>query len=143
MLSDAAYGLIMVIGCGLALLKFKNMEPSMNKSLRMFFFCGISTTFWGFLFGSFFGDAVAVISRTFFEHEVVLGPLWFEPIKEPMRMLIFALLVGVIHPVSYTHLDVYKRQKPYYVGREPYAFSSSNFFMNSTSFSTPSIGIAL
>ena len=97
MLSDAAYGLIMVIGCGLALLKFKNMEPSMNKSLRMFFFCGISTTFWGFLFGSFFGDAVAVISRTFFEHEVVLGPLWFEPIKEPMRMLIFALLVGVIH----------------------------------------------
>ena len=97
MLSDAAYGLIMVIGCGLALLKFKNMEPSMNKSLRMFFFCGISTTFWGFLFGSFFGDAVAVVSRTFFEHEVVLGPLWFEPIKEPMRMLIFALLVGVIH----------------------------------------------
>lgn len=97
MLSDAAYGLIMVIGCGLALLKFKSMEPSMNKSLRMFFFCGISTTFWGFLFGSFFGDAVAVVSRTFFEHEVVLGPLWFEPIKEPMRMLIFALLVGVIH----------------------------------------------
>ena len=97
MLSDAAYGLIMVIGCGLALLKFKNKEPSMNKSLRMFFFCGISTTFWGFLFGSFFGDAVAVVSRTFFGHEVVLGPLWFEPIKEPMRMLIFALLVGVIH----------------------------------------------
>lgn len=66
MLSDAAYGLIMVIGCGLALLKFKNMEPSMNKSLRMFFFCGISTTFWGFLFGSFFGDAVAVISPHLF-----------------------------------------------------------------------------
>lgn len=97
MLSDAAYGLIMVIGCGLALLKFKNMEIGMRKSLRMFFFCGISTTIWGFLFGGFFGDATAVISRTFFGKEVVLGPLWFEPIKEPMRMLMFSLLVGVIH----------------------------------------------
>lgn len=115
MLSDAAYGLLIVIGCGLALLKFKNMEPGMNKTLRMFFFCGLSTTFWGFLFGSFFGDAVAVISRTFFGHEVVLGPIWFEPIKEPMRMLMFALLVGVIHLFTGLAMQFYQlwRQKKY------------------------------
>lgn len=53
MLSDAAYGLLMVIGCGFALLKFKNMESGMRKTLQMFFYCGISTTFWGFMFGSF------------------------------------------------------------------------------------------
>lgn len=115
MLSDAAYGLLMVIGCGLALLKFKNMETGLRKTLRMFFFCGISTSFWGFLFGSFFGDAIAVVSRTFFGHEVVLGPLWFEPIKEPMRMLMFALLIGVIHLFAGLAVQFYQlwRQKKY------------------------------
>lgn len=115
MLSDAAYGLLMVIGCGLVLLKFKNMEDGLRKTLRMFFFCGISTTVWGFLFGSFFGDALAVVSRTFFGNEVALQPLWFEPLKEPMRMLMFALLVGVIHLFTGLAMQLYQlcRQKKY------------------------------
>ncbi|MFR2561834.1 MAG: V-type ATP synthase subunit I [Anaeromassilibacillus sp.] len=83
MLSDAAYGLIMVIGCGLALLKFKNMEPSMNKSLRMFFFCGISTTFWGFLFGSFFGDAVRWFPAPFSSTRSCLGRSGLSRSKNP------------------------------------------------------------
>ncbi len=65
MLSDAGYGLLMVIGCGIALVKFKNMEAGLKKSLKMFLYCGISTVFWGAMFGSFFGDAVAVIGKTF------------------------------------------------------------------------------
>ena len=86
MLSDAAYGLLVVIGCGVALLKFKNMESGMRKTLQMFFFCGISTTFWGFMFGSFFGDLVGVVATTFFGRpDIALGPIWFEPVKEPMR----------------------------------------------------------
>jgi V/A-type H+-transporting ATPase subunit I len=32
----------------------------------MFLYCGIATVFWGFMFGSFFGDAVNVIASTFF-----------------------------------------------------------------------------
>ena len=66
MLSDAAYGLLTVIGCGIGLWKFKNMEPSIRRTLRMFLFCGISTTVWGVLFGSYFGDAIPVIAETFF-----------------------------------------------------------------------------
>lgn len=97
MLSDAAYGLIMVAACGFCLWKFKNMELSMRKALRMFFFCGISTTFWGFLYGSFFGDVVGAFSGTFLGERRDLGPLWFSPLDEPMRMLMFSLLVGVIH----------------------------------------------
>ena len=33
MLSDAAYGLIISVACGFAILKFKNMEESLKKSL--------------------------------------------------------------------------------------------------------------
>jgi len=97
MLSDAAYGLIMVFGCGFALYKFKNMEKSMQNFLKMFMYCGISTAFWGFLFGSFFGDVVGVVSKTFFDGSVSLKPLWFEPVKEPMKMLMFSFLIGIIH----------------------------------------------
>lgn len=97
MLSDAAYGLIMVIGCAIALLKFKNMESGLKKSLKMFMYSGISTTFWGILFGSWFGDAVTVISKTFFGTEVTIPALWFVPLNEPMRLLVFSFLLGIIH----------------------------------------------
>ncbi len=97
MLSDAGYGLLIAIGCGFALLKFPRMEEGLRKSLKMFFFCGLSTIFWGILFGGFFGDAIQVISREFFGHEVVMKPIWFAPIDDPMRLLIFALFIGVIH----------------------------------------------
>lgn len=97
MLSDAAYGLLTVIGCGVALAKFKNMEASFRRTLRMFLFCGISTTVWGVLFGSYFGDAIPVIAETFFHTQVTVPALWFEPLSDPMRLLIFSFAVGVAH----------------------------------------------
>jgi V/A-type H+-transporting ATPase subunit I len=97
MLSDAAYGLIIAIACGLCLWKFPRMEAGMRKNLRMFFLCGLSTTFWGSLFGSWFGDVVKVVSTTFFNKPITIAPLWFEPIQDPMRMLVFSMAVGVIH----------------------------------------------
>lgn len=97
MLSDAGYGLLMVIGCGIALAKFKNMEESLRKFLKMFLYCGISTVFWGAMFGSFFGDAVSVIGKTFFNVDIAIPALWFTPLNEPMRLLLFSFLIGVIH----------------------------------------------
>ena len=97
MLSDAGYGLLMVIGCGIALAKFKNMEESLRKFLKMFLYCGISTVFWGAMFGSFFGDAVTVIGKTFFNADIAIPALWFTPLNEPMRLLLFSFLIGVIH----------------------------------------------
>ncbi|MCR5032538.1 MAG: V-type ATP synthase subunit I [Lachnospiraceae bacterium] len=98
MLSDAGYGIIMAVACGLLLLKFKKMENGLKKSLQMFFFCGIGTTIAGFLYGSFFGDAVNVIAANFFgRDDIKLAPLWFEPISEPMRMLVFCFLIAIIH----------------------------------------------
>ena len=97
MLSDAGYGLLMVIGCGIALAKFKNMEENLRKFLKMFLYCGISTVFWGAMFGSFFGDAVTVIGKTFFNVDIAIPALWFTPLNEPMRLLLFSFLIGVIH----------------------------------------------
>ncbi len=98
MLSDGAYGLIMVFGCLYVMKKYKNLEPGMRKTLKLFLYCGISTAFWGFLFGSFFGDAVNIIATTFFDRpDIRLAPLWFEPISLPMKMLVFSFAFGIVH----------------------------------------------
>ena len=115
MLSDAAYGILMVLGCGFALWKFRDMEAGMRKSMRMFFFCGISTTVWGVLFGSYFGDVVPVVAETFFHTEVTVPALWFEPLSDPMRLLIFSFGVGVLHLFTGLGVQFYQlcRRKKY------------------------------
>ena len=97
MLSDAAYGVIVTVTMAVLLKKFKNMEESMRKSLKMFMYCGISTIVWGVLFGGYFGDAVDVISKTFMGEQVSIPPLWFAPLNDPMRLLMYCMIIGVIH----------------------------------------------
>ena len=97
MLSDAAYGLIMFIACAVLLKKYKKMELSMRKSIKLFMYCGISTLMWGILFGGYFGDAVETVSKTFFGHAVTVKPLWFAPLSDPMKLLLYCMLFGIIH----------------------------------------------
>lgn len=97
MLSDAAYGLIISVACLVLLKKYPRMSEGMEKSLRMFMYCGISTLVWGILFGGYFGDVVNVVSRVFFGHEVGIPALWFVPLNNPMKLLIFSMLFGLIH----------------------------------------------
>lgn len=99
MLSDAGYGILMALACGFILLKHKNLEPGLGRMLKLFFWCGLSTTFWGFMYGGFFGNAIDIIAQTFFGYtgDTILKPIWFEPLKQPMRLLIWCMLFGVIH----------------------------------------------
>ena len=100
MLSDAGYGLLLVLGTAFILWTFgRTMEAGMKKFMQMFLLCGISTTFWGIMFGSFFGDAISVIGTTFLGKGEGFGlkPVWFEPLSEPMRMLTFCFILALIH----------------------------------------------
>ena len=96
MLSDAGYGLLMVIGTTIALRKFK-LETTMKKTLTMFRNCGVSTIFWGALFGSWFGDIVQVVAREFFDKEIGSTALWFEPITDPVKLLLVSFGLGILH----------------------------------------------
>lgn len=97
MFSDAAYGLIMVLVCGGLLLTVKNIKPNWKNHLKMFFWCGVSTVFWGVMFSSYFGDVVDSIGRTFFDVTITIPPLWFAPLDDPMKLLIFCMAIGIIH----------------------------------------------
>lgn len=107
MLADVAYGLIVAVACGVMLKKFPRMEDNLRKSLKLFFMCGISTIFWGVMFGGYFGDAVNIISRNFFGQEVSIPALWFVPLEEPMRMLLWSIIFGIIHMYTGLALKAY------------------------------------
>ncbi|MEG2381108.1 MAG: V-type ATP synthase subunit I [Oscillospiraceae bacterium] len=111
MLSDTIYGLIMVLGCGFVIWKFKNIEIGLKKTMTMFMYCGISTMFWGIMFGGYFGDAITVISTTFFNHPVTIPPLWFAPVDDPMRMLVFSFALGIIHIFTGLGMKFYQMVK--------------------------------
>ena len=97
MLSDAAYGLVMTIVCAVLLWKYKRMDEGMRKQLKLFMFCGISTTFWGVMFGGYFGDVITVVAKTFFDADVTVPALWFVPLEDPMKLLIWCLVFGIVH----------------------------------------------
>ncbi len=99
MLSDAGYGIVMFVACAILLKKNPHMAAGTKKMLQLFFWCGISTTFWGIMYGGFFGDAINTIATTFFGYtgDGVLKAVWFEPLADPMRLLVWCMLFGVIH----------------------------------------------
>lgn len=96
MLSDAGYGLLMVLGTLFAKLKFKP-TGNMKKSVDMYFYCGIATVFWGTLFGSWFGDIIPQVAKQFFDKDVGSLALWFEPVNDPMKLMLYSFLFGIIH----------------------------------------------
>ena len=110
MLSDAGYGIIMAAGCFTVLRKF-NLEGNTYKMVKLFFYCGISTTIWGALFGGWFGDIVAVFTRTFLGTEIAVAPIWFNPLDDPMKMLIFSLALGIIHLFTGMAIKAYMQIK--------------------------------
>ncbi len=85
MLGDGGYGLIMALVTGIILKKFR-LEDSTRRFIKLLFFCGLSTIFAGFLFGSWFG--IAALSKY---------ALWIVPTQTPELMMSWSILFGIIH----------------------------------------------
>ena len=97
MLSDAAYGAIIAVACFVLLKKFPRMSRGMYQSIKMFMYCGISTLIWGILFGGYFGNIVDIVSQKFFGTTITVPALWFIPLNDPMKLLMYSMLFGMIH----------------------------------------------
>ena len=100
MFSDAGYGLLMVIATGLAVKLFKP-DKRMRNNLKLFQYCGISTTLWGLAFGSIFGDAPAALYNMFTGSSVTMAELlpWptLDPQKQALPLMIISIAFGLIH----------------------------------------------
>lgn len=91
MLSDAGYGIILSLLTGIFLLRFKP-RGTMEKLIKLIFFGGISTVFWGVLFGGWFGDLLSGLPA--------FRPRWFNPLEDPMTLLLWSFVFGGIHIVT-------------------------------------------
>lgn len=94
MFSDAGYGIVMALFCSFFAFS-KRFDRQGKNRFKMFFWCGISTTFWGLMFGSFFGDFVGIASKTFFNSGFSLSPVFIDAINEPLKLLSFSLFLGL------------------------------------------------
>lgn len=94
MFSDAGYGIMLTVACIVILIKCK-LKENMKKYIVLFLFSGISTIFWGVVFGSWFGNLFETVSLGNF----AIKPLWFDPqdSANTEHFLAFTLLLGVIH----------------------------------------------
>ncbi len=97
MLSDAGYGLIIVIAILFVLIKFKP-EKKMRNTLKMYLYCGISTVFWGAMYGSWFGDMPNVIGSNFFNTDKFASTaIWIDPLNDLMELLVYCFIFGLVH----------------------------------------------
>ncbi len=111
MFADVGYGLILVLGCiiGIKLLKPKK---SMERTLRMFEYCGFSSMIMGALFGGWFGDLPVAIMTNMLgmsSNDPIVrffaGGIWFNPLDTSnpdaiMNFLLLSLGVGAAHLVA-------------------------------------------
>lgn len=100
MFSDAGYGLLMVIVIGIVLKIFKPDEKMYNN-LKLFQYCGVSTFFWGLIFGSIFGDAPAVLYNFFTGSKITMAQMlpWptLDPQKDALVLMIVSIAFGLVH----------------------------------------------
>ena len=98
MIGDFFYGIILSIIVGAMYLKLKPRGMS-SKMLKMLFLGGLSTAFWGVMFGSYFGNLPQAIMSwvTGADYGDRFYGLWFDPISDPMKLLIFSMIFGVVH----------------------------------------------
>ncbi|MEG2144042.1 MAG: V-type ATP synthase subunit I [Oscillospiraceae bacterium] len=107
MMGDAMYGILITLGAYI-FLKLKRPQGSFKETIKMFMYCGISTFVAGVLTGSWFGDSVAAISAWITGTAVVLPPLWFDPLANPMQMLVFSLALGGIQIFTGMAVSAYR-----------------------------------
>ena len=91
MLSDTGYGLVLSLGTWL-FLKLKKPAGGLKGLAMVLFWGGLSTMVWGVLVGTFFGLDFDVLFGTADKF-----PLLLDPTGNPVGMLLFCLLLGVIH----------------------------------------------
>ncbi len=112
MFADVGYGLLMTLACFVAVKVF-NLSKGLERSLKMFGYCGISCIIFGVIFGAYFGDLPLKFMQSMLGipadrlPNLALIPgdsatlaVLFDPLQNPMGFLIFSLAAGAVHLIA-------------------------------------------
>ncbi|QYR55865.1 V-type ATP synthase subunit I [Fusobacterium hwasookii] len=94
MVADFAYGLILCLVSGIALM-VGNFNESTRKFLKFFFALSFSTMIWGLLYGSAFGDLIKLPTQV------------LDSSKDFMSILILSVIFGAVHLVMGLAIKAY------------------------------------
>ena len=86
----------MLILCNVGLKVLKPDEGFLKNALQIGVSCGISTIFWGAMFGGYFGNLVTQVAESWFGMTVTV-PSVFDPLNDPMSVMILSFILGGIH----------------------------------------------
>lgn len=106
MVADAGYGLVMLI-VAFAAMKFINLSKKNEDFARFFYYLSFPTIFFGFIYGSFFGDAVKI-------------PGIIDPSVDFNTVLVTSIVLGVIQIFfglgikAYTLIRIGKKKDAFY-----------------------------
>ena len=96
MLSDAAYGLLLAV-VGFIMLKCLKLERGTKQLVTVITLGGLSTIFWGALFGGWFAmdpGATDFVGWAGFLQQHHL--YWFKPLEDPITMLALSIVLGIV-----------------------------------------------
>ncbi|MFW6381412.1 MAG: V-type ATP synthase subunit I, partial [Bacillota bacterium] len=98
MISDAGYGIVLMILSYLGLKKIRP-EGQGKKLFELIFWGGLATFIWGAIYGGWFGELIG------------LPALWIRPLNDPISILILSFVVGGIQIFAGLGLQAYKKIK--------------------------------
>ncbi len=106
--SDAAYGIILMAAAHYLAKRTRDYE-GVNNFARLLFWAGVSTTFFGFIMGSFFGD---LYKASFVPQDNPLARLMsavtiIDPQEKTMPALLIALVIGIANQFYGIGLKMY------------------------------------
>ena len=110
MLADAGYGLILFLLCFIGLKNLKPDEGFLKNAMNIGVACGLSTIFWGVMYGGYFGNLVTQVTESWFGVTVTV-PAVFDPLNDPMSVMLLSLILGAIHLFAGMGVKIYMLAK--------------------------------
>lgn len=110
MMADVGYGLVFAIA-SFVILKKAKPRGMLDNILHLVMYGGISMIIWGILLGSWFGDAVQQISKAITGTAYAISPVLFDPLTNPMPMLIMSMGLGFVHIFTGMGLSAWRKIK--------------------------------
>lgn len=110
MLADAGYGLIIFLLCLIGLKKAKPDEGFLKNAMQIGVSCGLSTIFWGIMYGGYFGNLITQISESWFGKTVTV-PAVFDMLNDPMSVMVLSFILGAVHLFTGMAIKIYMMAK--------------------------------
>lgn len=110
MLADAGYGLVIFLLCLIGLKKLKPDEGFLKSAMNIGVACGLSTIFWGIMYGGYFGNLVTQVAESWFGKTVTV-PMVLDPLNDPMSVMILSFILGAIHLFTGMGIKIYMMAK--------------------------------